>query len=400
MKRIKELTDQRVKLINDARAMLDLAANEKRDLKPEEVTRYDEMLADAAKLKAQIEREQSLASIESALEVSQARHVPAEGGQVQTQGTPGERQIAAFTRYMRTGNAEAFVSEMRAASSGFSQLSDAEGGYTVPTVLQNRIYEALPADNIMRQLGTVETLGSDSTLAVAGAGVVATWIAEEGAYLIPTHNIFSQVTFAAYKAGLMLPISDELLADSAFDLESWTISHMSEKLGVLQEAAYVAGDGSSKPTGVVGGSALGKTAAGVAAITGDELIDLFFSVGGQYRRQRKTGWLMADATMGAVSKLKDGEGRYLWMPSMVAGTPDTLLGKPVNTSASMPAMTTGLKSVLFGDFSKYQIVDRSGIFIKRLVERYAEYGQVVLRISARTDGKLIDSAAVKHLIQA
>ena len=109
---------------------------------------------------------------------------------------------------------------------------------------------------------------------------------------------------------------------------------------------------------------------------------------------------MADATAKLIRKLKDSNGVYMWQPGLQAGDPDMLLGKPVIASTAMPAATTGLKSVVFGDMSCYTVADRQGAILQRLNEIYAPNGQVGFRMVKRMDGKVVDAAGIKHLIQA
>ena len=109
--------------------------------------------------------------------------------------------------------------------------------------------------------------------------------------------------------------------------------------------------------------------------------------------------MLNDSTIKAVRKLKDSTGQYLWQPSLMAGTPDTLLGRPVKTSTYMPVIAAGAKTIAFGDFSYYWIADRKGRSFKRLNELYAANGQVGFLGSQRVDGKLVLSEAVKVLAQ-
>lgn len=163
---------------------------------------------------------------------------------------------------------------------------------------------------------------------------------------------------------------------------------------------FFTGDGSGKPLGILaasGGAETGITAASATAITADELIDLFYSLKSPYRRNAV--WVLNDSTIKAVRKLKDGSGQYLWQPSLTAGTPDTILGRPVRTSAYMPAIAASAKTIAFGDFSYYWIADRQGRSFKRLNELYAANGQVGFLASQRVDGKMILPEAVKVLVQ-
>ena len=145
----------------------------------------------------------------------------------------------------------------------------------------------------------------------------------------------------------------------------------------------------------------GVTAASATAVTADELMDLFlFSE--IPRTVKNAVWILNDSTIKAIRKLKDNTVErcvYLWQPSLVAGTPDTILGRPVKTSAYMPAIAAGAKTIAFGDFSYYWIADRQGRSFKRLNELYAANGQVGFLGSQRVDGKMILPEAVKVLVQ-
>ena len=137
------------------------------------------------------------------------------------------------------------------------------------------------------------------------------------------------------------------------------------------------------------------TAASATAITADEIIDLYYSLNAPYRKNAV--WVLNDSTVKAIRKLKDANGNYLWQSSLIADAPDTLLGRPVYTSAYMPAIETGKKVIAFGDFGYYWIADRQGRSFKRLNELYAATGQVGYIASQRVDGKLILPEAIKVL---
>ena len=227
----------------------------------------------------------------------------------------------------------------------------------------------------------------------------AAWVDEEGA--IPEgDDAFAQVSIGAYKLGTMIKVSDELLNDSVFNLEAYISKEFARRIGAKEEEAFFVGDGVGKPTGVLsatGGAEIGVTTAAAAAFTADEIFDLFYSLKAPYRR--KAVFIMNDASVKALRKLKDTNGQYLWQPSLTAGTPDTLLNRPVYTSAYMPAIEAQAKSVLFGDLSYYWVADRQGRSFKRLGELYAPTGQVGFLGTQRVDGKLVLPEAVKVLQQ-
>ena len=144
-----------------------------------------------------------------------------------------------------------------------------------------------------------------------------------------------------------------------------------------------------------GGAELGVTAASATAITVDEIMDLFYSLKSPYRKNAV--FVMNDSTVKAIRKLKDGNGQYLWQPSITAGQPDTILNRPVKTSAYVPTIAAGAKTIAFGDFSYYWVADRQGRSFQRLNELYAATGQVGFKATQRVDGKLILHEAIKVL---
>jgi len=300
----------------------------------------------------------------------------------------------AFWNYIKRG---AQSGEFRAMSVG----TDTSGGFTVPDEFRRQLIVGLDEMNVMRGLSNVITSTSGTlTIPTNTTRVSAAWNTEAGAYTEST-PVFGEITFSAYKASSLVKISEELLNDSAFPLESWLAGEFARALAEIEETAFVVGDGSSKPTGVVGGSGLGKTATATNAITADELMDVYHALGRGYRA--RATWLMNDSTKKAIRKLVtgvSGDLTYIWQPGLSSGEPDRLLGQPVVTSPDMSAIATGVKAVVFGDFSNYWIVDRQQIGMQRLNELYSANGQVGFRIFKRTDGKVVLAEAFKHLILA
>ena len=190
------------------------------------------------------------------------------------------------------------------------------------------------------------------------------------------------------------------MADSAFNIEAYLAGEFGRRIGAAEEEAFLVGDGSNKPTGIFaksGGVEEGLKAAGQAAITADELIDLFYVLCAPYRKNAV--WLTNDSTVKAIRKLKDNQGQYLWQPALTAGSPDMILGRPIHTSSFVPELKAGAKTVAFGDLSYYWIADRAGRSFKGLNELFATTGQVGFMATQRVDGKLILPEAVKVLTQ-
>ena len=159
--------------------------------------------------------------------------------------------------------------------------------------------------------------------------------------------------------------------------------------GIAEEQAFCVGTGTGQPTGIftANGGTVGVTAASATAITADELINLIYSLKSPYRRNAK--FLMNDATVSMIRKLKDKNDAYLWQPSLQAGEPDRLLGYELYTSPYVPTAAAGALTVAFGDFKNYWIADRSGRTVQRLNELYSTNGQVGFVATERVDGKVI-----------
>ncbi len=184
-----------------------------------------------------------------------------------------------------------------------------------------------------------------------------------------------------------------------FDVESYIATEFARRVGDAEEAAFIGGDGSGKPYGLLNatnGAATGVTAASATALTSDELLDLIYSLKSPYRK--RAVFLMHDSTIKAIRKLKDGNSQYLWQPGMKEGEPDRLLGYRLVTSTHMPAIAASAKPILFGDLSSYWIADREGRSMQRLNELYAATGQVGFRVTQRVDGRLVQTEGVRCLV--
>ena len=193
--------------------------------------------------------------------------------------------------------------------------------------------------------------------------------------------------------------SFELASDSIFNMENLLGSLLGERLGRIANSQLTIGDGTGDPNGIVTASTLGKTAAAVAAVTNDELIDLIHSVDPAYRGAPKVGFQFNDLTLAALRKLKDGNGNYIWtMGNIQNGVPDTIHGYRYKINQAMAGLATGEKSIIFGDHGKYFVrkVGSPAIGVKR--ETY--WPDLGIAGLVRIDGELSDTAAVKHLIQA
>jgi len=387
---ITSLYQQRGEIVDQMRAMLNAAEGENRDLNSEEQAKYDAMNADLDSIANRIKRAEA---VEEASKIANAIPEPAFRTPLADSKPANAFATNEYDQYSRLGRNGIDHNILNALQVG----TNSEGGFIVPTEFETTLVEYLQDINELRSVVNVISTGSDRNIPVESSLGTATWTAEEAAYT-ESDAAFGQVQLGAHKLGTIIKVSEELLQDSFFDVSSYLARNFAKRFGIAEESAFVNGDGSGKPTGIVGGSGLGVTAAGVAAITADELIDLFHAVPRQYRAGAV--WLMNDSTAKLIRKLKDGDSQYLWQPGLQAGQPDTLLGRRVIVSTAMPTPATGVKSVVFGDMSGYYVADRQGMSMQRLNELYAANGQVGFRAWKRMDGKMVDATGIKHLIQA
>ena len=275
---------------------------------------------------------------------------------------------------------------------------DADGGYLVPDTYEKTLIQALNDTMVVRKLAhTFVTACGVHKIPVVTSHGTANWVEESGE--IPeTSETFGQQHIGAHKLTALIKISEELLNDSAFDLEEYFQKEFTKRILNAEEVAFLTGDGNGKPTGLLDadtGAEVGVTTESATEITADDVINLYYSLRAPYRS--KAVWLLNDSTINALRLLKDKNGQYLWQPSLKEGTPDMLLGRPVYTSTAFPSIGAGQKAVAFGDLSYYWIGDREGITFRRLNELYAAKGQVGFLATKRVDAKLILPEAVKVL---
>ena len=401
MKELMEMRDKRVQSWNAAKAFLESHRGEDGTLSAEDDAIFNKMMDDVDKLGREIARMEKMEAMD--VEMSKATSKPLTSAPT----TSMEDEPVSKTGRGGNGYAKNFWNAMRSKSVSHEVLNalqvgtDSEGGYLVPDEYERTLIEALEDQNIFRQLAhVIHTSSGDRKIPVVASKGTASWIDEEAQYP-ESDDAFGQVSIGAYKLATMIKISEELLNDSVFDMPAYIAKEFARRIGAAEEEAFFTGNGTGKPLGILaatGGAETGVTAAAADKITMDEVIDLFYSLRAPYRRNAV--FIMNDATVKALRKLKDGQGQYLWQPSITAGTPDTILNRPVYTSGFMPTLATGNKTILFGDLGYYWVADREGRSFKRLNELYAPTGQVGFLASQRVDGKLILPEAVKVLKQA
>ena len=396
MSEIRKMREKRVKLWETAKAFVESRQDANGLLSAEDSATYDKMEADVVEMGKTIERMERQEALDLEFDRPTARAITdkpntPDGKPAAKRATATDEYKTAFWRVMRDKAVHPDVYNVLRIG------EDEHGGYLVPDEYQRTLIEALQEQNIFRQLAhVISTSSGDRKIPVAVSKGTAAWIDENAAYP-ESDDSFGQISISAYKLATMIKVSDELLHDSVFDVPSYIAREFARRIGAAEEEAFFVGDGVGKPTGILSdsGAELGVTAASATAITFDEVMDLYYSLRSPYRKSAV--FIMNDSTVKALRKLKNGNGDYIWQPSVTAGTPDTILNRPVYTSAYVPTLEGSAKPILFGDMHYYWIADREGRRFQRLNELYAPNGQVGFLSSERVDGKLILPEAVKCL---
>ncbi len=380
---IQELMQKRAKVWETAKSFVDTHEDKNGRLSAEDTTAYNRMEQEIEDLTASIERQQRAADRDKML--SQPINSPIISKPAQT---AKEKTGRASDEY-KAAMLGALRSNFRNVSNVLQEGVDADGGYLVPEEYDKRLIDVLEEENILRALGTKLTTAGDHKINVAATKPAASWI-EEGQELTWGDSTFSQILLDAHKLHVAIKVTEELLYDNAFGLENYIITQFGKALANAEEDAFLNGDGKGKPTGIFAKTGGENVTAEVAAFTGDELINLVYTLKRPYRK--KAAFIMNDKNLAVLRKLKDANDQYLWQPSLKEGEPERLLGYPVYTSAYAPA-----DAIAFGDFSYYNIGDRGSRSFKKLTELFAGNDMVGFVAKERVDGKLILPEAVQIL---
>lgn len=395
MNKILELRSKRNTLWEQTKAFLEEHRGENGLVASDAVEQYDRMAQEVKDLGTEIERLEQQAQVDAQLAAPTSRPVS------------GKPMIMTEERAAtKTGTkeyTEAFWNMIRnrgnygEVHNALSVGEDSEGGFTVPDEFERKLVEALEGNNIFRGMATViRTSSGTRKIPIAEDTGEASWI-DEGEEIPESDTTFGQTMLSAYKLGTMIKISNELLNDSAFDLASYIARRFGVRMGNAEERAFITGDGVGKPLGLLddAGAKVGVTAAKTTAISFDEVFQLYYALKAPYRK--KAEFLCNEALVLQLMTIKDNNGNYIWKPGLDIGKPDTLLNRPLKTSAFMPEVAAGNKVMAFGDYSYYWIADRQNRTFRRLNELYARTDQVGFLTTQRVDGKLILPEAVQVL---
>ena len=395
MNKIQELMEKRKQAWEGAKAFVESKKDKDGLMSDEDAKTYADMEKKVSNFTKEIERMQSMEAMER--EMAKPMSEPLTSQPMQTENNAKPKKTGRASNEYKEGVLQALRSNFRQVSNVLQEGVDTAGGYLVPEEYDKRLIDGLTEENIMRTLGTTITTSGEHKINIAGAKPAASWI-EEGGALVFEDASFDQIILDAHKLHVAIKVTDELLYDNAFNLESYILTQFSKALANAEENAFLNGDGVGKPLGIFaenGGGQVAITTNTQSSITADEIINLVHSLKRPYRKNAK--FIMNDQTIALIRKLKDNNGAYLWQPSLQAGEPDRLFGYPVYTSAYVPTVAAGKPVIAFGDFSYYNIGDRGVRSFDQLREIFAGNGMVGFLAKERVDGKLVLPEAVQIL---
>ena len=388
---IQKLIDKRAELWNAAKTFLDEHTNEDGKISAEDAATYDKMESEIMDLSKNIERFQRQAAQDKNFSQPITKPIlnnPQENQKIKI-GRASDEYKAAALNAMRT--------KFKNVSNILQEQVASDGGYLVPEEMDSRLLDVLQEENIFRQLATVITTSGEHKINITADKPAALWVAEGGALTFGDAK-FAQKTLDAHKLHVGVKVTNELLNDNAFNLENYIIDQFGKAIGNAEEDAFINGTGAGQPTGILttaaADSEMTLTTAG-ANISADDILNLVYKLKRPYRKNAV--FLVNDATLAAIRKLKDANQAYMWQPSLQVGEPDRLLGYSIYTSIFMPTIAAGNMILAFGDFSYYNIGDRGTRTFNELREIYMPNDQTGFLMMERVDGILLLNESMKIL---
>jgi HK97 family phage major capsid protein len=316
-----------------------------------------------------------------------------------------------YAKWLRGGDNAISNDDWSYIKNTMSTTTVGEGGYTVQSNVAATLIDALKEFGGMRATSTILQTAQGNPLSFPtsdGTAEVGEWIAQN-VTATGADPSFGTVALNVFKASSkIVAVPYELLQDSTIDIEAFVAGRLAARLGRITNTGYTVGTGSGQPNGIVTAASTGVTAANsssqVTAITYDSIIDLIHSVDPAYRARRCT-FMMNDASVKVIRKVKDGQSRPLFVPGyevgVPGGAPDTLCGYPIVVNQDVAVMAASAKSMVFGDLASYYIRDAMEVTLFRFTDSaYTKLGQVGFLGWMRTGGNLLDTAAVKLFVNA
>ena len=421
MANIKELREEQARIWTNARSKLDEVKDDTPEDRAADINReFDAMMAEHDKIGDKVDRFERLKRAEQiAAEEREAideRKRPV-GSDAEARNDAGQVSYRdAFHSYLKAaGNLGDMDREARAVlQRGFSDVearaqttTASAGGYMVPQELANILVKSLAA------WGPMYDPGVTSEIVTSGGYTITMPTVDDTATVVVQHSegttltddggadvTFGEKTLSAFAYNTeWLRVSKELVEDASFNVEQILGELLGERLARRVNTELTTGDNTGDPHGVATAATSGVTAGSATVVVADELIDLLHSVDPAYRGSPRARWMMNDLSFAKVRKLKYGDGTYIVQPDFGQGYTESLLGYPITINQAMPAMTTGNKSVLFGDFGKYYVRKVGAPLIGAIQDKDFWPGFGIAGY-IRLDGELADTAAIKAITMA
>ena len=390
MEYLKRQVEARQQAWHAAKAILDHAAAEGRDLSAEEQEQYDRINADIDMRSQRIEDLQAAEARARDIEASLM-----DAPEVRAAAATRPESDFDMVRKLVSGEVRSYTFERR-------DLNTSDDSAVVPQTFYDVIQEKLVTVGPMLDGGVVTLLntasGEDIKVPVEASRPLGTAIAEATS-ITPLDPTFSTITLKSQKVAVLTKVSRELLQDSGIDIVAYLGRTLGTSVGVRVNNLLTVGTGTTQANGIVTASGSGVTGGTSVsgAFTADNLIDLAHSVDGAYVRLGGA-FMMRRASMGALRKLKDTAGQYLYVPAATVGAPDQFMGFPIVENPDVPAIALSAKSVLFGWHGSYHVRQVGGIEVARSDDAYFASDEVGFRVTIRVWGDLGQADAVKHFI--
>jgi HK97 family phage major capsid protein len=403
---IQNLREQRAA---KAKTLSELVA--KKDWKPEiDQPIYDAGMAEIDDIDAQIKRIVDLNAKVADDKLNESVIVAAE--RVGKDKKSDESRL--YAKWLRGGDASLSAEDWQTIRNTMSTTTNSEGGFTVQSSVSSQLIDYLKAYGGMRATSTVIQTTEGNPLSFPttdGTSETGEWIAQN-VTATGADPVFGTVALNVFKASSkIVAVPFELLQDSQVDIEAFVAQRLATRLGRITNTGFTVGTGTGQPNGIITAATTGVTAANatsqVTAIVYDSIIDLIHSVDPAYRA-RRCAFMMNDASVKVIRKIKDGQSRPIFSPGWdvppngVAWTaPDTLCGYPIIINQDIAQMAASAKSIVFGDLSAYYIRDVMQMSMFRFTDSaYTKLGQVGFLAWMRTGGNLLDVNAAKLFVNA
>ena len=292
---------------------------------------------------------------------------------------------------------ESLPSESRDMTKGVTTA----GGHLVDSTMYDRIFAKLEEESVVIRAGAlvIRTAGGEDLLVPKVTTNPSGAIVAEAGTIAESHPILGQVTLGAFKYAALTQVSQELLADSLFDVASFVTNLGGQAVTRALGADLSNGSGSSKPKGIAQAATSFGTSATATTITYANLVEVEATMGIPYKNQ-DTAWIMSPEAVKVVRLLTDDNSRPLWEPSLKAGNPDYLLGYPVWVDGNIDAATSGKRAVVFAHMPSYAVRLAGGLQIDRSDDFAFNTGLATFRYQLRGDGDGIDDNGIGCLTQA